>query len=140
MRVDDLDLADQDMLHQALLPGEECRYMERARVRRWSWISCLEELVEQGCVLTLFFFISAFSALVLWGWLRGSTSTASLLVAYTFLLLFYLLGWMMISPSGARRRQRKQVYLLTTRRAMILQPGECITAYPLLPGMVRHLE
>lgn len=140
MRVDDLDLADQDMLRQALLPGEECRYMERAHVRRWFWISCLEELVEQGFVLTLFFFISAFSALVLWGWLRGSTSTASLLVAYTFLLLFYLLGWMMISPSGARRRQRKQVYLLTTHRAMILQPGECITAYPLLPGMVQHLE
>ena len=87
MREDDLNLADQDMLRRALLPGEECRYMERARVRRWSWISCLEELVEQGFVLTLFFFISAFSALVLWGWLRGSTSTASLLVSSCLIFL-----------------------------------------------------
>ena len=139
MRVDDLKPVDQEMLSRTLLPGEECRYMERASVCRWGWITCLEKLLEQGFVLTLFFFITAFSALVLLGWLRGSTSTVSLLVAYIFLLLFYLLGWMM-SPSGARRRLRKQVYLLTTHRAMILQPGECIRAYPLLPGMVRHLE
>ena len=139
MRVDDLKPVDQEMLSRTLLPGEECRYMERASVCRWGWITCLEKLLEQGFVLTLFFFITAFSALVLLGWLRGSTSTASLLVAYIVLLLFYLLGWMM-STSGARRRLRKQVYLLTTHRAMILQPGECIRAYPLLPGMVRHLE
>ena len=119
MRVDDLKPVDQEMLSRTLLPGEECRYMERASVCRWGWITCLEKLLEQGFVLTCFFFITAFSVLVLLGWLRGSISTASLLVAYIVLLLFYLLGWMM-STSCARRRLRKQVYLLTTHRAMIL--------------------
>ena len=34
MRVDDLKPVDQEMLSRTLLPGEECRYMERASVCR----------------------------------------------------------------------------------------------------------
>ena len=139
MTLDNLPAHAREQVQQALLPGEEVRYVSKPRVGRFAALSAGQILAVCLAILwwcfllgtTLVFFYACF---------RDGVDTLGLVSLYGRSVLFILVGRLLNSLAfGVRKRVLQSVYLLTTHRAMILRPGEVLMTYPLHREMLSRV-
>lgn len=139
MRFENLPTPTRQEVQQALLPGEEVRYITRPKaglaavLRRGGWALFAFGMCGNAVVLAVFGFFT-------WAILTGRGS-GSLLMLYAVMLLFFLCARLVwgsaVRESGHLKRS---LYLVTTRRVMILRLGDTLLAWPLHAGIIRQVE
>ena len=140
MKFADLPVHVRQEVENALLPGEEVRYVSRPKT---SFVKVLLRGDWALFAFSLFWnlFIWIFIAVAVWQVLVGTKSLAFLVSVYAILLLFVLAGWLIASLSTSDARYLKAAwYLVTTRRVMILRPGNMIQSRPLSAELISHVE
>ena len=138
--LDNLPPNAQKQVQQALLPGEEVRFVTRPRIELFS-VQNLALTLGTGFAIVWWIGFAVMLGIYLSDWLEGKLSSASFFVIYGVLMLCYFIG-RMISAVTLEEYQslRRRFYLLTTYRAMILTPGDLLRSYPLRPGMIQRLK
>ena len=140
MKFDDLPINVRQEVENALLPGEEVRYVSRPK-------TCFAAVLLRGewalFAFSLFWnlFVLIFVAVAVWQVLEGTKPLAYLVQVYAGLLIFALAGWLLVRLSTSDARYLKAAwYLVTTRRVMILRPGNMIQSRPLSAELISHVE
>lgn len=138
LELDDLSTLAFEELQQALLPGEEVRFITRPRIRLFS---------EQNLIMTLgvgfsliwWIVFAVMLGVYLSEWLEEERSAASFCVVYGVLMLCYYIGRIVsIGTLEEYQARRRSIYLLTTHRAMILVPGAMVKSFPLRSCMIQR--
>lgn len=139
MEFDNLPRQARREVQQALLPGEEVRYVTRPKaglavvLRRGGWAPFAFGMCGNAVVL-------AVSGFFTWSILTGRGS-GSLLMLYAVMLLFFLCARLVWgSPMRVAGHLKRSLYLVTTRRVMILRPGDTLLTWPLHAEMIRQVE
>ena len=140
MKFDDLPVHVRQEVENALLPGEDVRYVSRPK-------TCFAEVLLRGewalFAFSLFWnlFVLIFVAFVVWQVLEGTKPLIFLISVYAGLLIFALAGWLLVRLSTSDVRYlRAAWYLVTTRRVMILRPGNMLISRPLSAELISHVE
>ena len=140
MKFDDLPVHVRQEVENALLPGEEVRYVSRPK-------TCFVEVMLRGdwALFAFSMFWNLFILLCLsvfaWQVLVGTKPLIFLISVYAILLLFVLAGWLIANLSTSDVRYLKSAwYLVTTRRVMILRPGNMLISRPLSAELISHVE
>lgn len=136
MRFADLPVHVRQDVENALLPGEEVRYVTRPR----------STVMMTGGTWALLAFAIAWNSIMLmvvgllvWPVLRGEQEPVSLVSLYAVLLFFLQLGYALWHfATRDARRLRHTLYLVTNRRVMILRPRDTLLSYPLRAGIIRR--
>ena len=140
MKLGDLPVHVRQEVENALLPGEEVRYVTRPKT------SFVEVLLRGDWVLFAFslfwnLFVLLSLAVSAWQVLVGTKPLFFLILVYAILLLFVLAGWLIVNLSASDARYLKAAwYLVTTRRVMILRPGNMLISRPLSAELISHVE
>ena len=138
--IDDLSPRAYEELQQALLPGEEVRFITRPRVGLFS-VQNRFLILGMGFSLLWWIGFAVLLGVYLSDWFDGKLSALSLCAAYGVLVLCYFIGRMVSSVTLEEYQSlRRSLYLLTTHRAMVLTPGVILRSYPLRPGMIQGVK
>lgn len=140
MKFADLPVHVRQEVENALLPGEEVRYVSRPK-------TCFAAVLLRGewalFAFSLFWnlFILLCLAVFAWQVLEGTKPLIFLVSVYAILLLFVLAGWLIVSSSTSDAWYlRSAWYLVTTQRVMILRPGNMVISRPLSAELISHVE
>ena len=138
----DLDVRDRDWVESVLQADEELLMLCKPQVRLWRW---------EYTPITLFSFVwLSFIATISFFALSKSIGLLSekpgLLLLLLFLVPFWVLGiGLLCTPWRMRALDRRTVYLLTSKRAVVLRPSDfrfrpTQKDYPLEHGMIKEVQ
>lgn len=138
MRFEELPVHVRQEVENALLPGEEVRYVTRPRSRTMmtggAWALLAFAIAWNSIMLTVV-------GLVVWSVLWGEEKAATLVSVYAGVLIFFQAGYMIMNfAMGDARHLRRSLYLVTNRRVMILRPRDMLLSYPLRKGIIRQVK
>lgn len=138
----DLNVRDREWVESVLQADEELLMLCKPQVRLWRW---------EYTPITLFSFVwLAFIGTISFFALSKSIGRLGeepgLLVLLLFLVPFWVLGiGLLCTPWRMRALDRRTVYLLTSKRAVVLRPSEfrfhpTQKDYPLEHGMIKEVQ
>ena len=138
----DLDVRDRDWVESVLQADEELLLVCKPQVRLWRWEytpMTLFSIVWLGCVATISIFALCKS-------IDQLSEEPGILLLLLFFVPFWVLGIGMLStPWRMRALDRRTVYLLTSKRAVVLRPSDfrflpTQKDYPLEHGMIKEVQ
>ena len=137
----DLDVRDREWVESVLQADEELLLVCKPQVRLWRWeytAEMLFSIVWLGGLATI-------SGFALFKSIGQLSEKPGLLLMQLFFVPFWVIGiGMLCSPWRKRALDRRTVYLLTSKRAVVLRPSDfrfrpTQKDYPLEHGMVKEV-
>ncbi|MDO5465174.1 MAG: hypothetical protein Q4F40_09580 [Akkermansia sp.] len=138
----DLDVSDREWVESVLQADEELLLLCKPQVRLWRWEYTpitLFSILWLGGVATISIFALCKS-------IDQLSEEPGILLLLLFFVPFWVLGIGMLStPWRMRALDRRTVYLLTNRRAVVLRPSDfrflpTQKDYPLEHGMIKEVQ
>lgn len=138
----DLDVRDREWVESVLQADEELLLVCKPQVRLWRWEytgMTLFSIVWLGCVATISIFALCKS-------IDQLSEKPGILLLLLFFVPFWVLGiGLLCTPWRMRALDRRTVYLLTSKRAVVLRPSDfrfrpTQKDYPLEHGMIKEVQ